>query len=253
MMLATLEIELQPCGTDWPVASMGSLFHGWLMEKVPGSYAEELHRPGLKPFSQYLDIKPGRVIWRISTLNEEAYRNIALPLLENPPREVDVKAKNLAFPVAQITAGKSLSSYKELADYCYTGAQPARKLVFRTATPAAFRSGGQYLIFPSEFHVMQSLITRWNAFADAVSLEDDQILPALAQGLMIIRYRLESRLFHLEGTKIPGFAGEWEMRIKGPDPLQRLAAMLGMYAEFTGIGIKTSLGMGGVRTKLNAG
>lgn len=251
MMLATLEIELKPCGTEWPAANMGSLFHGWIMDRVAGSYAEELHRPGHKPFSQYLDIKRGRVVWRISTLNEEAYKNIALPLLENPPLEVDLKAKNLAFPVARIEAGKSLSSYKELADYCYTVGQPARKLVFRTETPAAFRSGGEYLIFPSGFHVMQSLIMRWNAFADAVSLEDEQILPALAQGLMITRYRLESRLFHLEGTKIPGFAGEWEMRIKGPDPLQRLAAMLGMYAEFTGIGIKTSLGMGGVRTFAN--
>jgi len=247
MMLAELNIYLEPSGDQWPAVSMGSLFHGWLMQRVTGYYAKKLHQPGPKPFSQHLEVKRGEVIWHISTLNEEAFSHLLKPLADNTPRFVELEAKGRAFPVKGSEMGKVYASYKDLADGCYLAQDPARRLVFFATTPVAFRSNREYQIFPSEFHIMQSLVNRWNAFADAVSLDDEEAFRALVAALRITRYRLESKTYHIEGIRIPGFTGRWEMSIKGPEALRRLATMLGMYADFAGIGIKTALGMGGVK------
>ena len=42
-----------------------------------------------------------------------------------------------------------------------------------------------------------------------------------------------------------GYAGRIELRFFGPDPLKRLAGALFAFANWTGVGIKTTLGMGG--------
>lgn len=65
-----------------------------------------------------------------------------------------------------------------------------------------------------------------------------------AEYSQIVDYRLRSTKFYLEGTKIPAFMGELTIRVNAPLPILQLADVLLRSAVYTGVGVKTSLGMG---------
>ncbi|MBE7584012.1 CRISPR system precrRNA processing endoribonuclease RAMP protein Cas6 [Staphylococcus aureus] len=60
----------------------------------------------------------------------------------------------------------------------------------------------------------------------------------------IVDYKLKSTRFNLEKVKIPSFTGEIVFKIKGPLPFLQLTHFLLKFGEFSGSGMKTSLGMG---------
>ena len=66
----------------------------------------------------------------------------------------------------------------------------------------------------------------------------------LADGLRISDYALRSTGFRLKETVIPGFTGRLTILLS--PPLAELWSTLLSWAEYSGIGIKTTLGMGGV-------
>ena len=69
----------------------------------------------------------------------------------------------------------------------------------------------------------------------------------ISQGLQIVRYSLRSAIYYLENTRIIGYKGKITLIIRGPVELARLAGALLFFAEYAGLGVKTALGMGGVR------
>ena len=50
----------------------------------------------------------------------------------------------------------------------------------------------------------------------------------------------------MEGVRIPGFQGEVTIKINGPQQMVNMAWMLAEFGTYSGVGIKTSLGMGGM-------
>ena len=70
-------------------------------------------------------------------------------------------------------------------------------------------------------------------------------LQLLTEHTRIHQYKLETALFGLEGSWIRGYTGQVTLRISGPEPLIRFGNMLYGLAPWFGVGIKTTLGMGG--------
>lgn len=66
----------------------------------------------------------------------------------------------------------------------------------------------------------------------------------LNECVRIVNYRLRSTKFYLEGTKIPSFIGTFTIKVNAPLPVLQLVDVLLKSANYTGIGVKTSLGMG---------
>jgi CRISPR-associated endoribonuclease Cas6 len=95
--------------------------------------------------------------------------------------------------------------------------------------------------------IIQSLHSRFSAFSQEFSLGDQEIMQQLAGHMRIIRYSLHSANFHLKGARITGYKGRINLNIFGPDQVARLIGMLLAFSEYSGVGIKTSLGMGGCR------
>jgi len=60
----------------------------------------------------------------------------------------------------------------------------------------------------------------------------------------VIRYDLKSVSFSLEGVKIPSFIGKITIKLHGTDTMANFVNMLFEFGEYSGVGIKTSLGMG---------
>jgi CRISPR/Cas system endoribonuclease Cas6 (RAMP superfamily) len=56
--------------------------------------------------------------------------------------------------------------------------------------------------------------------------------------------------FALEGTRIQAFRGSYTLAFKGNLMSRKIMCMLGEFAQYSGIGIKTALGMGATKTNI---
>lgn len=86
MCLKTLEIKFALPSHIKLNQAIGSIMQGVLMERIDHDYATYLHKQNLRPYSQYIFFskKQHCLIWRISTLNQQAHDEIILPLLNLP-------------------------------------------------------------------------------------------------------------------------------------------------------------------------
>ena len=87
------------------------------------------------------------------------------------------------------------------------------------------------------------------AISPSIALADDEVMDQVLRFTRISRYELRSSVFQLEGAYVTGYSGRLELHFDGPDALRRLSGVLFGIAEWTGIGVKTSLGMGGCSVK----
>ncbi len=73
---------------------------------------------------------------------------------------------------------------------------------------------------------------------------DETLMNAIFTDCEICEYKLRSTRFFVEKTKIPAFIGRVTIKIRGTQDFTRLVNMLLRFGEFSGTGIKTSMGMG---------
>ena len=73
------------------------------------------------------------------------------------------------------------------------------------------------------------------------------MLDTLISSTNIIGYKLKSTVYHIESIKIPSFIGYLTIRISGTAQTAQIAKLLLKYSEYSGVGIKTALGMGQTR------
>lgn len=120
------------------------------------------------------------------------------------------------------------------------------RITLRLTTPTTFKTNNHYAIFPTPELIIQSAVAKWNMLGLNVTVEDQQAVQQLMESTMITNYRLNSSRYYLKDTRIQSFLGSVTLSIHGPEPMVRLFNMLMHVLQYTGLGIKTSLGMGGV-------
>ena len=247
-MLSSVKLILEPVREEKCHTNMASLFHGLLMEIIDHNYAEHLHESGLKPFSQYLGSeKDGKFWhWTVNFLTEQAWQEIGKPLLNDNLTEFVLKDKELRLAIRNKKV-EQLVSYRELTERFYLNETPQRNIRISFLTPCSFKSANQYVIFPELFLIYQSLINKYDSFAEEFSVKSGEALQHLAKYTRIRGYNLRSTHYHLAGVKIPSFIGKLDLTISGPETMVSLANLLFRFGEWSGIGIKTALGMGAVR------
>ena len=101
-------------------------------------------------------------------------------------------------------------------------------------------------IYPQEFLLLQSLVLHWNTAFPDCQLNDPDALDAILRGLHILDYNLHTVSYPIKNTRIPGFVGSAVVEARLALPLLELWNALLSFAPYGGIGIKTTLGMGGV-------
>ncbi|MCR5031311.1 MAG: CRISPR-associated endoribonuclease Cas6 [Lachnospiraceae bacterium] len=240
-MLTSLEIRLESEGAI--NLHMASLFQGALMEMLPSEYAESLHISQLHPYTQYIYKKEDSYYWVINCLDEEAYRLILEGCLQNC-RELEIKKHDLK--VRLCDRKMTTLSYKELSKSFYMqDSSPYIHVHF--VTPTAFKQQGRYVFFPDLRLIYRSLMSKYDAVVKAEQLLDEETLDELAEQSEIVDYRLRSVNFHLEGVRINSFMGDITIRIHGPQTMANFANMLFRFGAYSGVGIKTGIGMGAIR------
>lgn len=229
--------------TSAPVRpQMSSLFHGVLMENIPSEYADYVHYSQLHPYTQHLEINKECTKWVVTCLNDQAREYIIEQGIDNL-NEFDLKRQNIHVRI--IDRMESTLSEQELTHQFYN--EQASNLVrIRFVTPTAFKQAGRYLFLPDIRCIYQSLMNKYDASAESNVMMDEEVLDQLTEDTFMTGYRLQSVSFQLEGVRIPAFIGEVRWKIKGPQTMVNYANMLLKFGTFSGVGIKTSLGMGAV-------
>ena len=224
-------------------ASWGYWLYSALLEQMPAEAAEWFHEQSFTPLSQYwlVDKFAHRACWRVSLLGDEA-ESLLLAPLEALSR---LNLRECTQPLAVSLEGRE--RYASLSEFWNRAAAmpdvPSHQL--RIWTPASFKSGGRYAIFPEARLILQNLVLRWNAIAPQCAISDEDALRMLEEKISIRDYRLQTSRFLLKEQRIPGFSGQIWLQNRLPAPLMEIWKLLLLFADFAGIGIKTALGMGG--------
>ncbi|MBC7343990.1 MAG: CRISPR system precrRNA processing endoribonuclease RAMP protein Cas6 [Clostridia bacterium] len=124
---------------------------------------------------------------------------------------------------------------------------PVTRIIrFRFCTPTTFRQGDLDLPLPVPALVFKSLLDLWNLHAPKPIVLGPH---ALERGLALASCRIRTRRFFDGHAFIPGFVGLCEFRLTKVLSDEEAAAVraLAAFAFFSGIGRKTTHGMGLVR------
>ena len=268
-LLYSLVLELKPLAEALLTPTHGYQAYSLLLQVLAGrdpAFAAELHESaGPKPLTisplrgpmrrrgSYLLLSPEETYWlRVTVLREEAFARLLDALVSLPSdRELRLEAAALGLRRVVTTPGQSewvgcTSCEKLLAE-----ARPERRLRLSFDSPTVFRSGGRRnLVWPLPELVFGSLLARWNEHSPSPLAED---LRSVAQeGLLLARYKLETRMLDFGKYGEVGFEGEAEYECSPqvpPQPAAQLAA-LASFAFYGGIGAKTAMGMGQARRLL---
>ena len=244
-MLSRLVIQLQGKPNNTYYRYLGSSMQGVLMEFLDMGYASAMHANQLHPYSQYVESRrsDGSVRWVICALNQEADEQIVRRIKDQIGNEIYIDHHDEYLKVCGLTEERI--SYKELTESYFFG-NHERTIRICFLTPSSFKQNGQYQIFPSVRLIFQSLMNRFDVCAPDQRIGSDDLLQHFEDHAQIVRYQLKSSTFYAEGVRIPGFTGQVTINISGPGQMVNLAWLLAAFGEYSGVGIKTAMGMGGM-------
>ena len=242
--LATLSMFVTVEKGEELTVNRSSLLHGIIMERISESYAAEMHKDGMKPYSQSLQKINDKVVWQVHSLTEEAYDQIIMPLYSDSFRSFELRHSGDIYNVSDKMVSEGTS--EELIEQYYLG-ECERQIAVLFQTPAAFRQQGQYVFYPDLRLIYSSLMNRYDLFGGSTGMRSEETLEQLVEYSRITGYHLRSHMFSLEGVRIPSFTGRINLRIHGPSQLVNLVHLLFRYGEYAGVGIKTAIGMGKIQ------
>ena len=241
MMLARIEMKLG-CQENLSY-QMSSLFHGVLMERLSEEYDDFLHQSRLHPYTQHLERRDGDWYWVVNALNREAVQKIIYEALI-PADRIMIKKTDQELSVEKKQVEEC--TYRELTDQFYLS-ESSRYIQIHFITPAAFKQQGRYVFYPDLRCIYQSLMNKYDAAVKEESMCDEETLEELCRNSEIRGYDLKSTQFYLEGIKIPSFIGKLTIRVGGTRTMADFANLLFRFGTYSGVGIKTALGMGAIK------
>lgn len=231
-----MEIEAQNLNSN-----MGSIFHGYLMENINTEYADYFHSVSINPFTSciYKDDKTGKFNWRITMLNEMSYNMLMSAFKEGIPKSIYLSNKEMKVNI------KSFTLSKKNIEEIFSDDRNTTSVKF--ITPTSFKSNGVNHIYPNITTLLQGIINKINTYFDDIELSDEKVINELLENVYIRDYNLRTQFFYLEKIKIKGFVGRINIGLAVKDEaLEKLLSIIIKLSEYTGFGMKTSLGMGAV-------
>ena len=239
--LVMLTLELDSDSVDKLDYHKGSVMQGVLMERIDSGYASMMHQDRPHPYSQSIRHKSGRNLWEIRTFNKDAYEHIIEPLLSDDFTSFYLKHNRADISIVD----KRLASYsaEELfyrAFHEYAG--NTYELLF--LTPTAFKVNKKIHFYPSIRNIYQSIMRRFDDALPGSDMYDEDRLKILIDSTEVVSYNIRSVKYGIEGKTIPSFMGSMTVKLKGQQEMYNFAKMLFDFGNFSGVGIKTSTGMG---------
>lgn len=215
--------------------------------------ASRLHGAKRKPFTLAVLGKPNRTLQlRVTTLDDALFRGFLRSLLQEAPKGLPLGdeavrlVRVLASPEDHPMAGGL--TWQELAS-----AAPARRVVLRFVTPTVFttsKEGGRtrYTPLPDPRLIAQSLLEKWQAHSPFPYHEREEaaLRTLFSLDLEVVGFRHLRYQRVLAGKAfLPGFTGEVVLHLwADSQEVQAALGRLASFAFFSGVGAKTTMGMG---------
>lgn len=220
---------------------LGSVLHGVLMDYLSDDIADQLHHEfAYSPLKQRIYHKNKKVIWEIVCMSDNLFKEVVKLfssknslILKYYQTNIDIQS----FQIEKINVQNMMNQLLQTEDL-------SRYVRLNIQTPMSFKYQKSYMIFPDVKRFFRSIMIQFDAFFEEYRMYDKETLNFLEKNVNIVDYKLKSTRFNLEKVKIPSFTGEIVFKIKGPLPFLQLTHFLLKFGEFSGSGIKTSLGMG---------
>ena len=239
------QLTLSPDKPCRPRPEWGYRLYAALLEDAPASFGAGVHQDAVTPVSQFLAIRDDLLLWTVNLLGGDSESALG-PVLERAER-FHIQKDGVVLSV-QSRRVRRVSDVDELLS---RGSAHSGTHHLRFCTATAFKSKGQYLNLPTSRLIVQSLIKKWNGCFTDCPIEDDdgEGMEALAAGLRCRQFRMRDRMYYLKGSSIPGFVGDLTLENRLGGFHRQLASALLLFSAYAGVGIKTTLGMGGVQTE----
>ena len=218
-----------------------------LLEGIEEPSASTIHETEKLSLSQFLlPVDNGNAAyWNITLFGAEGSEALAAKLegrdsitLKNGGRELHITERTC----------KTANSASELIALSGFESDTARYSL-KFLSPTAYRSGGEYVFMPSPRLILRSAANMWGQIFPDNTIDDEDAQQILENGVKITSYDIQSIYFPLKGVKIPGFIGSVTLNAKLSASLLQVFKCLLALMPYTGSGIKTKLGMGGLTVK----
>lgn len=227
--------------TTLPPNALAAKLQGFLMKQLSADYADFLHEQETNPYALYVVDQESYQVWVLNLLTEEAceqMQNIVLTL-----ETITLETYPDVIPIEKIEV-KSLSAHQLLDMFNSDCEQQVFSIKF--LTPTSFKTAGDYAIFPTTRLIFQSLMQKYSRLFPEINTFDSDLLDYLIEHSKITSYQLQTYYFSVHKKKIPAFRGRVTIKMNGASSLRAFVKMLLTFGEFSGVGIKTSMGMGGI-------
>jgi len=236
-----------------------------LVREVAPDLAQALHDAGTrKPFTvsplqgqmqrhrQEWRIRAGADCWiRFTILDPALYAVFSRYFAETLTFNLELHLGEIQLVVEEVTTTQGKWSGYTTFPQLLAGASDDPVIPLRFHSLTAFSLGDldgvgpRTGMFPEPELVFDSLLTKWNTFANE-PLEAKPLRELLKDRCVVVkRYRLESDLWRFRRHLQPGFWGYCVYEIKGGDTEQRrYFNALADFAFYAGVGYRTTMGMG---------
>lgn len=243
-MIKMLNVRLDTSADSSFGINRSSLLHGFLMDKLDPGFADDMHTQSIRPYSQNLFYdKNAGWIWQIKTLTDNAWNNIDAALSDTETIHIRHSDTDLRIISRELYE----TSFEELFEESYFGDNYSKYTEIEFVTPTAFKSNGRYINYPDLRMFFSGLIRKYDLCSDKTSVYTETLLDELTERITVSGYNLKSTSFHLEGVRIPAFIGRITLRTDGHTNLAHMTNMLASFGQYSGVGIKTALGMGAIK------
>jgi CRISPR-associated endoribonuclease Cas6 len=188
---------------------------------------------------------------RITALNEPTAACLAAVFWQSRPSSLALQG--IPFAVTGVTCDEKVdawtgqTSYEALAAPLFSPTPPPQQVTLEFVTPTSFRRKEMNMPFPLPELVFGSLADKWNFFANTV-LSDD-LRRFAEEKVAVSRLRLDSYAVEQKNAALHmGSIGRVTYAITGGDRYWQAAVeVLAGFALYSGVGVKTTTGMGQVR------
>ena len=215
-----------------------ALFFQWIANADP-KIAETLHDSANLPLTISNRVfKDNSVEVRITLLTRQLLSPLLLGLSQDLGKKIAI-AKIPCLLISQIDLANS-TSYKDLFNTTIK-----KNMGFRFYSPTSFKQNNYIQPFPLPELVFGNLLRRWNTFAPA-----EYHFPKVNWQGITAAYDLKTKIIKLQKDEI-GSVGWVRYEFKNEEQAT-IATILANFANFSGIGRKTALGMGRVQLAVNS-
>ena len=234
-MLSQLDFTLQTGALDRVQSELAVKVHGALMHMLPEEVAAALHRQERHPYSLFLypSDQSGLFLGRLTVLTDN------LQIL------TDTAAKIRTLPVHGLIkpAVWKVQEYRRGIRFSELSVNGGRQRTLRFLTPAVYKINSKPCSFPDLSRLFHSVIAKLRIYEQIIVSEEEFRLAC--QEMFISNWGFEQVEYNITGRMQQSMIGFIRVQLPQNSAQTVLLNTVFSYSTFSGVGARTSLGMGG--------